>query len=288
MIFYANNVAFLAKIIYNEVSMRGEESMNSKIKTQSFEIEYAESVIANDVLRENHCHGQFEVIGVIAGDITVILEGKQYRLAANQCAIIPPLVYHTVAANRNGEYRRITVLFDAAAFPEALRARFMPHNGNPTIFNFIKLEELKKICESGDDGFYAPLADSLMVQMLYESITGGILGNAPYVDESLSRILNYIESNICKKISLNDVAANVALSKSALCHLFAEKMQISPKQYILRKKLALADKLIRDGAQPTLVAIQLGYENYSDFYRIYRKHLGRTPRIASLRGREES
>ena len=49
-------------------------------------------------------------------------------------------------------------------------------------------------------------------------------------------------------------------------------MNISPKQYILQKKLALANKLMDEGVPRTVVAMQVGYENYSNFYRLYRKN----------------
>ena len=62
-------------------------------------------------------------------------------------------------------------------------------------------------------------------------------------------------------------------------HLFEERMKISPKQYILQKKLALANKLIEDGVPPTLAAVRIGYDNYSNFYRMYRKRYGNCPKF---------
>ena len=59
--------------------------------------------------------------------------------------------------------------------------------------------------------------------------------------------------------------------------LFEEKMKITPKQYILQKKLALADKLIGEGIPPTVAAGRVGYENYSNFYRMYSKYYGVRP-----------
>ncbi len=54
-------------------------------------------------------------------------------------------------------------------------------------------------------------------------------------------------------------------------------MKISPKQYILQKKPAYAAQLIRQGMPSTPAAMRVGYENYSNFYRMYRKHLQNTP-----------
>jgi methylphosphotriester-DNA--protein-cysteine methyltransferase len=69
----------------------------------------------------------------------------------------------------------------------------------------------------------------------------------------------------------------LSVAASSVCHLFCEQMKISPKQYILQKKLALAGKLIHDGVPPTIAAIRIGYDNYSDFYRMYVKHFKKMP-----------
>ena len=66
-------------------------------------------------------------------------------------------------------------------------------------------------------------------------------------------------------------------SENSRNRVFEEKMNISPKQYILQKKLALASKLISEGTPPTIVAMRLGYENYSNFYRLYLKYFGKNP-----------
>ena len=55
-------------------------------------------------------------------------------------------------------------------------------------------------------------------------------------------------------------------------------MGIPPKQYVLQKKMALANKLIREGISPTDAASELGYENYSSFYRMYVKQYGVMPK----------
>lgn len=240
-------------------------------------MEYTESEIDCPSLWENHCHGQFEMIAVVAGDINIVLEGKSYRLTKNQAIIIPPLSYHSVTANEKGSYRRITVMFDISAIPEVLQSEFAKSRQEMVIPFSPHIDQLRDVCIKAEPSFYTPLIQSLMVQIFYDTIAESKRPTGMEVDVFLQKALRYIDQNLHKKILLDDLAKHTARSKSSFCHLFESKMHISPKQYILQKKLALANKLIEEGAPAVTAAAQVGYENYSNFYRLYRKNLGKSP-----------
>ena len=130
-----------------------------------------------------------------------------------------------------------------------------------------------------DVEFYEPLAESLMIQLFYSDAQSNRIDFGIEEDEFLSKIISYVDKHLCEKILLDDLARHTARSKSSVCHLFAERMNVSPKQYILEKKLALALKLIRGGTPPTLAAKEVGYENYSNFYRLYKEKYKTNPLI---------
>ena len=53
-------------------------------QTQNLAFDYTESTVEKPVLWENHCHTQFEIILVLEGDVNIMLEGRCYRLEAEQ------------------------------------------------------------------------------------------------------------------------------------------------------------------------------------------------------------
>ena len=248
-----------------------------------YAIEYTESRADTPVLWENHCHTEYEMIAVLEGDISILLESRHYRLTENQTVIIPPLFYHTVTANKKGVYRRVTGLFNLNAIPAVLHPHFQKKGASLTPFYASQSAELKRICQAGNSSFYGPLAESLMTQIFYEDVKSESNDAAVETDSFLYEIISYIDAHLCEKILLDDLAAHTSRSKSAVCHLFTEKMSISPKQYILQKKLALAHKRITEGTPPTKAAIEVGYENYSSFYRMYQKMLLSAPSNSSRR-----
>ena len=54
--------------------------MTHRFQADDFQIEYTESQIHSSILWESHCHARYEMIAVVDGDITVMLEGQKYRL----------------------------------------------------------------------------------------------------------------------------------------------------------------------------------------------------------------
>ena len=147
------------------------------------------------------------------------------------------------------------------------------------LFTSPSLEDLRDCCRADDGDAYAPLAESLMVSLLYNRLKPSAVPDEPTgVNDAVLRLIAYVDEHFCEKLLLDDLARQVNLSKFFLCHLFEEEMGIPPKQYILQKRMAYAAKLIREGHPPTRVALQVGYASYSTFYRLYRKHFGKTPR----------
>ena len=247
------------------------------MQAEDFLLHYGKDEIRHGVLWENHCHAHFELIAVLTGDVCISLEGKEYRLGADNAIIIPPLCYHTVTANKKCTYLRLTASFDEGAIPPVLRALFQKSEPQPFATEPGQAQRLRAILQEEDRALYLPLLHSLMIQLLYTCVGSIRADSVGTADPLLHRALLYIERHLCENPSLDEIAACIPCSKSFFCHRFQEKMRISPKQYILQKRMALAAKLIREGTPPTEASLRVGYENYISFYRMYQKHLHKIP-----------
>ncbi len=252
--------------------------MKQTFITQNFEFDYMENYIKSNILWENHCHSNYEMIAVIEGDVNIMLEGRSYRLTENQIIIIPPLCYHTVTANKKGEYKRITAFFDISAVPDILKEDFIQRDNAVSIFSFKQTGAFLELFKDVQNNYYKPLAESLMVQLFYSRLKATFKNSdEEETDSFILQIVEYVDKHLCEKIMLDDLARYTARSKSFVCHQFEEKMGIPPMQYILRKRMAFAQKQIKEGQPATLVAAQLGYKSYATFYRMYQKNCGSNP-----------
>lgn len=96
----------------------------------------------------------------------------------------------------------------------------------------------------------------------------------------LNSIRSFMEDHIDKQLSLEQLAAMAHLSPNYFNNIFAEQFGIPVRQYLVRRRMELADQLLRssDSVLVKEVAHQLGYRNPLYFSRAFHKHFGYSPR----------
>ena len=96
-------------------------------------------------------------------------------------------------------------------------------------------------------------------------------------NDIVCRAITYMEENLTTLYGMEEVASALFITKSHLHHLFVRHMGITPKKYILTKRLAMAHREISAGGKPTEVYRFCGFADYSAFYRAYRTHFKKSP-----------
>lgn len=88
----------------------------------------------------------------------------------------------------------------------------------------------------------------------------------------------YIERNLDRTLRRKEVAAQIHVSEGYLSRVFRKEMGTSLKEYITEQKMQLARSLLRSTSLPvSLVAMRVGYSNFSLFAQSYRIRFGRSP-----------
>ena len=94
----------------------------------------------------------------------------------------------------------------------------------------------------------------------------------------ITKACKYIEENISQKISLAEVAALVNMSESAFSHFFKKKTGISFITYVNNLRVAKAcDMLINTSSSASEICYDCGFNNKSNFIRIFTKRKNMTP-----------
>lgn len=96
------------------------------------------------------------------------------------------------------------------------------------------------------------------------------------VKECEEFILKNLEN---EQLSVNEVAAFCCLTPIYLNRIFKRERNISISQYIIKEKMALAAKLLEDGAlTANTVAMKVGYPSYPHFSAAFKKYYGCSPK----------
>lgn len=94
----------------------------------------------------------------------------------------------------------------------------------------------------------------------------------------LKRVLEYIDANLGKNITLSDLAGVVNMSLYYFAVLFRQSTGLSPHRYILNQRVERAKELLRDQQLSVLdVSINVGFEHQNNFARAFRRVVGVSP-----------
>ncbi|AOT72706.1 response regulator [Geosporobacter ferrireducens] len=98
------------------------------------------------------------------------------------------------------------------------------------------------------------------------------------LNKELEIILNYIEKNYHKGITLEDVAKHVGLSPFYLSKLFKKQVGINFIEYVTKKKIEKAKDLLIHTNMPVInIALELGFHEPNYFSKVFKKVEGITP-----------
>ena len=101
---------------------------------------------------------------------------------------------------------------------------------------------------------------------------------AKFNDDHHQRVNSYIERHISEQITVDDLAAELNLSKFYFLREFKKSVGITPYQYLLNTRLERSRAMLRSGENDiSSIAFELGFNDQSHFTRSFKKAFGMTP-----------
>lgn len=94
----------------------------------------------------------------------------------------------------------------------------------------------------------------------------------------IAKVCEYIDKNIEEPIRLGDVAQLVSMSESAFSHFFKKKINCTFIDYVTNLRIARACQLLSETTYTVAeICYTCGFNNLSNFIRIFKKKKGSTP-----------
>lgn len=243
----------------------------------------------------NHIHFEWELYYLVDGSTDFFINGSVYDLKPGDLLLIKPAAFHFATPAKNKIYERIVI-----NFPNEHLLSFTKTKSDQSVFFFHlpKASPIKDLLHnishavkhfSPDDAFLTikSLLDAILIQLKYYHNSSNELPKPHIVNTLLENVLEYIENNPTKTLTLDSIAKHFFISISWLTHTFKQHLDVTPKQYINYKKILYSQQLILAGTAPSEVYTIIGYNDYSTFFRQYKKTLKRSPKEDYLNRRNK-
>ncbi|MCR5733714.1 MAG: AraC family transcriptional regulator [Lachnospiraceae bacterium] len=244
-----------------------------------------------------HTHPYYEFYFFMEGHAEMIVGDNHYIPSCGDIIIVQPGMPHGVKVRDfDIPYRRF-VLWISEAFYSGLQSssddysyvaenavRYDRHriHTEQIVFNSILAKLFSMVEEMKGSRFGKKTRLDLSLSDLVFSInriSHEQQEEVPVSSETLYQsICSYIEQHIDEDLSLDNIAGHFFLSKFYISHVFKENIGISIHQYIKKKRLQLCHDAIVGNLPITEVCQTYGFDDYSSFYRAFKKEYDISPK----------
>jgi AraC-like DNA-binding protein len=221
---------------------------------------------------------QAKLYAPVAGRAWLAVEGNRTLLRPGNIYLIPP--HHRIEYGTDTEFlvdwlhfQPLSSLLDAR-LSQLETAHALPNRWEPVTTNLARF-------------FQQPTpALTCRVHALVLEVISETLQTMPAdaaCHERLLPALRFMDDHVMDSPSLAAIARTVNLSPEHFHRLFREQFQTTPFEYLLRRRLSKAHRLLLEGKLSVKeVAAACGYDDPYYFSRLFRQRRGVTPRDVRL------
>jgi len=244
-------------------------------------------VVTNVTAFQPHYHSGFELLYMIEGKNFFYIHDKQWQASAGDLVIYHPGVVHK-EYQQLGPYRIFCLRFNDTDLPIPIPfpgpSELQPVFHLPWEDQFRVLFEQMISEKAKEDRWNQTMVGTYLTQfivLLWRALSQ-CKKTPQYGTKEHTNRINYIiqliDANIQRDISLHYLAEKAYMSESHFSHTFKDIVGIPPKQYLIQKRLQQAKDLLTSTNKPIAhIADILGYTSPQYFARFFKKHMGLTP-----------
>jgi AraC-like DNA-binding protein len=98
------------------------------------------------------------------------------------------------------------------------------------------------------------------------------------VGNEIARSIEYLSSRLSESVTIEDMAAQVGMSRAVLHRKFKQATRMTPIQFVKSMRLNSAAMKIAGGMTVNEAAMEVGYVSSSQFSREFKRMYGQSPR----------
>lgn len=248
-----------------------------------------------------HTHNGYEIHYFIQGDATFLIGDRIYKPSPGDMFVFRGAVPHRINPSREIIYKRSFVNFTelllldmlSVSQLENLMSIFRHPNGLLVHWSLEEREQIKSIfkgikeeMEARNTGYKMMVKMSLtqLLLRIYRKMkmeqSVNDRSSPSQKQTSVSRVLNYLNQNYTENVSLDELSKMLHLNKYYICHSFKETTGYTVSNYVIRKRVAEAKKLLLSTDEPILsISETLGFNTPEYFSRAFKQYVGASPQL---------
>ena len=123
------------------------------------------------------------------------------------------------------------------------------------------------------------VAQALTVHLLHANQSTRVCADLALGRSTLDTVVGYLREHLADDVSLDDLAAQVDLSKFHLLRMFKKSTGSTPHQYLIGLRLGRAANLLRHSRLSVAqIAVACGYQSTGQFAAMFRRAYGVPPK----------
>lgn len=246
--------------------------------------------------RDFHYHEFDKIVILLSGSVDYLVEGASYKMQPGDIILVRHHMIHKAVIDVSVPYERIIIYLNSSyvdrfapdmglmeCFAAAEKRRYCLMRPTAEERQTVKNQLLLLEESIGDDGYAADYIQGtnlaqLMVHLnrIMQRDTSDKTEAAEY-NEKIADVLSYINENLSKELTVDELAARSYLSRYHFMRLFKAQTGYTVHNYIRQKRLTLAARLIREGMSAVHAAAECGFSDYSAFHRAFTSTFGVSP-----------
>lgn len=243
-----------------------------------------------------HNHPFYEITLFESGNLQYLVENNRYNIKKGDILIVPsgfnhcPLALHTLKE----PYTRVITLMNTRFLNMFLKSWTLEEKHkkffeNPVLLRttgtpyeplcyFLKANALRSDLNNPYSEAYVCGNMICFLAKLLETIDEDYTPARKVRRDLLDKIIYYVDKHLTKKITVQDICNEFYIGKDTLNKLFKDNFNYSFHNYLTLTRLNSAKNLFLTDLSFESIAEQVGFSDYSSFYRAFKKEFGISPK----------
>lgn len=247
--------------------------------------------------RDFHFHEFDKVVVLLSGHVDYTVEDITYALKPWDVLLVKHHTIHKALIDKTEPYDRVIIYLDGKYFD-----RIMPNAGLMDCFEKADKDGRQRITPDDEqqerlaaalEDYEAAMRDEelgaeairdtqmvkllVLINRIYASGSTAPDRAEATRDPKIGAVLSYINENLGRELSVDELAEQAYLSRYHFMRLFKAQTGSTVHAYVRQKRLLYAARLIREGESAARAAAESGFSDYSAFHRAFRECFGISP-----------